>query len=57
MIHIFDSKYTKYTVNYFVVEEYSSESHFPQNDCTRIERHIESVIKKLGFLRYWNFQF
>ena len=46
MIYTFDSKYTKYTVNYFVAEEYRSESHFPQSDCASIEWQIESVIQK-----------
>ena len=47
VIHTFDSKYTKYTVNYFVAEEYSSESHFPQSDCASIESQIEYLSIKI----------
>ena len=37
VIHTSDSKYTKFTVNYFVAEEYTSKSHFPQSNCASIE--------------------
>ena len=52
MIHTFDSQYTNYTVNYFVVDEYSRENHFPQSDCDSIERQIEFVKFVINKLYY-----